>query len=139
MLIIFLVFTLVGCDQSIGQSQNQSGENQTEADSYLLSPDDFEKAYKEKEGAKLLDIRTNMEVKNGYIEGMEQVDWFRGDFKSIVENKFDKNDPLFVYCGIGGRSQGCVDMLKQAGYKEVYELRGGMKGWEKANKPIKKS
>lgn len=137
--IAFLVFILFGCDHSIGQSQNQPDENQNETENHLLSPNDFEKAYKEKKDAKLLDIRTSMEVKNGYIEGMEQVDWFRGDFKSIVENKFDKDSPLFVYCGIGGRSQGCVDMLKQTGYKEVYELRGGMKAWEKANKPVKKS
>lgn len=136
---IFLITLSCGDDHN-GQNQqaDEVKSNTSGPEKRLLNPDEFEQIYSETPDAHLLDIRTNMEVKKGYIEGMNQVDFFRDDFYKVVENRFDKEKPMFVYCGIGGRSAECVKELRAAGFKKIYDMDGGFKAWEKAGKPIKK-
>ncbi|MEZ4900830.1 MAG: rhodanese-like domain-containing protein [Spirosomataceae bacterium] len=45
------------------------------------------------------------------------------DFKQQVE-KLDKNKPVFVYCAAGGRSTKASQILKEAGFKTIYNLQG---------------
>ncbi len=46
------------------------------------------------------------------------------DFKQQVE-KLDKNKPVFVYCAVGGRSAKASQILKESGFKVIYNLQGG--------------
>jgi thioredoxin len=41
-----------------------------------------------------------------------------------------------VYCLAGGRSAAAADKMRKAGYKNVYELKGGTNAWRAANKPL---
>jgi len=138
---LLIALSVMSCDDnSYGQNQHSSEvkADDVKKEKRLLNPEEFEQKYNEAADVNLLDIRTNMEVKKGYIAGMNQVDWFRDDFFKVVNNRFDKDKPLFVYCGIGGRSAECVSRLRAAGYKKVFDLDGGFKAWEKAGKPITK-
>lgn len=140
LLLVVISFGFFSCDYSTGQNQ-QAGETQSKPvneEKLLLNPDEFDELQKQNQEANLLDIRTDMEVKKGYIAGMSQVDWFRDDFHRVVENRFSKDKPLFVYCGIGGRSATCVEQLREAGFKKVYDLDGGFRAWEKAGKAVEK-
>ncbi len=42
---------------------------------------------------------------------------------------FDKDRPIVVYCHHGMRSGHAVEMLKQMGYENVYNLTGGIDSW----------
>jgi len=79
-------------------------------------------------GGLLIDVRTPGEVANGAIEGHINIDFNGADFQSDIE-KLDKNVQVLVYCASGGRSGRTMGMMKDMGFKEVYNLNGGYNGW----------
>lgn len=52
--------------------------------------------------------------------------------------KLDKQAerPVIVYCAAGTTSGGVADALTQAGFKRVYNLKGGIAAWETAGLPV---
>lgn len=48
----------------------------------------------------------------------------------------DKNQPVLVYCTVGARSQEIGKKLSEAGFKQVYNLYGGLIEWANEKKPI---
>lgn len=43
-----------------------------------------------------------------------------------------------VYCLAGGRSGEAAEKMKEKGFTEVYNMKGGMMKWNAANKPVEK-
>ena len=86
------------------------------------------KALIEKGNGMLLDVRTPGEVANGTIEGSTNIDFNSPNFKSEIE-KSDKNQPMLLFCASGGRSGSAMRMMKDMGFKEVYNLNGGYMRW----------
>ena len=82
----------------------------------------------------LLDVRTPNEVKKGVIEGAKMINFYDKDFKSKVVAQFNKNNPLYIYCAAGGRSNKASSLLVMAGFKDVYNLEGGYRKWNKKQK-----
>ena len=76
----------------------------------------------------MLDVRTQEEYDEGYIEGCTHIDWYNDDFKASVE-KLDKTKPIYVYCHSGGRSKKAANLLVTLGFGEVYNLKGGIQAW----------
>lgn len=75
-------------------------------------------AYKETEGAILLDVRTSQEYREGHIPGSKNV-----PLQSIPVTS-QKDTPLFVYCHSGNRSRQAVDFLTHMGYTNVKNSGG---------------
>ena len=48
---------------------------------------------------------------------------------------FNKNLPVFVYCLSGGRSSKANEKIQSLGFKNVYELDGGILEWRKNKLP----
>ena len=78
--------------------------------------------------AQLLDVRTPEEFSSGHIENATNVNWNGDDFVAKAEN-YDKSKPVFVYCKVGGRSAQAADKLAELGFKEIYNLDGGIMKW----------
>ena len=76
----------------------------------------------------LLDVRTPAEFSGEHIDNAVNVNWNAGDFVSKA-NQYDKAKPIFVYCKVGGRSAQAANKLVELGFKEVYNLDGGMMKW----------
>ena len=115
----FLFLLLVAC----GEKKEAS----------VLTPNQFDAAYKATENAILLDVRTPEEVATGKIANAENIVWddsFANKLSSL------ENKPIFVYCGSGIRSAKAASVLKEKGFKEVYELEGGIKAWKAAGLPV---
>jgi rhodanese-related sulfurtransferase len=102
-----------------------------------LDPQNFDKKLKEKSGSILIDVRTPAEYAQGHLANAKLIDVRSSDFKSQV-NKLDKSKPVFVYCKAGSRSSSAADILSDLGFKEIYDLSGGIMAWQQANKPIEK-
>lgn len=83
----------------------------------------------------LIDIRTPTEYSTGYINNAINIDFYNPNFE-IEINKLDKTKPIYVYCKAGGRSSDAVNIFIKNGFKEIYDLKGGMMGWEQAGLPI---
>lgn len=76
----------------------------------------------------LLDVRTPAEFSGEHIDNAVNVNWNADDFVSKA-NQYDKAKPIFVYCKVGGRSAEAANKLVELGFKEVYNLDGGMMKW----------
>ena len=83
----------------------------------------------------LLDIRTPEEYKSGYIEGYRNMDYLSDTFKEEMET-LDKSKPIVIYCRSGGRSGRCANLMLEIGFKEIYDLEGGIIQWKAENNPV---
>lgn len=101
----------------------------------VLDPKTFSEKLKSTPNAVLLDVRTEEEFAKEYIEGALLANWNGNDFQRRID-AIDKNAPVFVYCLSGGRSSSAAAAMRKQGYKEVYELQGGILKWKSAGLPV---
>lgn len=97
-----------------------------------LSPKEFRKKLATTHDALLLDVRTPQEINKGYLKGAVFMDFYDSSFKQQVNN-LDKDKPVFVYCAIGGRSWDAAKLMTEMGFKNVYDLKGGIIIWKIKN------
>lgn len=100
----------------------------------------FEEKLKTTKNPQLLDVRTPEEYSGEHIENATNVNWNGSDFTTKVA-KYDKTKPIFVYCKVGGRSSQAANKLAELGFKEIYNLDGGIMKWSAAGnlKPSEKT
>ena len=110
---------------------------QVQAQSQLLDVKAFDTRMASTQDKIVLDVRTNDEYNQGHLENAVMIDYYEPDFKQRLA-KLDKAKPVFVYCAAGARSEGAAQALVDLGFKQVYDLRGGMNAWKKAKLPIVK-
>ena len=122
--ILYLVFVFTGlsCSQSNVQAQTK------------LSPGDFQTMLAKDKTVQLVDVRTPEEYKAGHLEGARLIDYYESDFAAQIA-KLDKTKPVMVYCAAGGRSGSAASQLSKLGFKNVYDLSGGIRAWRSAGKP----
>jgi len=62
----------------------------------------------------------------------------RGNLEWNISDKVtDKNAFIVTYCRSGGRGAMAAQRLRELGYKNATNLKGGLKGWVKAGYPVK--
>jgi hydroxyacylglutathione hydrolase len=88
----------------------------------------------EKNELLLVDVREPSEWKEGYIKGVERI--FFGDLNKKAALPKDK--PIAVTCSVGNRASIGASVLKKAGFKDIYNVLGGMEAWTKLGYPTKK-
>ena len=86
----------------------------------------------EKPGGVLLDVRTKSEFKNGHISNSGQLNYYAFDFRKKIL-LLPKDEPIYLYCNTGYRSEKAAKILVKNGYKEVYNLEHGIMDWELNN------
>jgi len=82
------------------------------------------------DGSMLIDVRTAEEFELGSIDGAINIplDEIREHLAEIPKDK-----KLVVFCGVGLRAHVACRILVGNGYKEVYNLSGGLKTYETAS------
>lgn len=89
------------------------------------------------EGGTILDVRTTDEWAEGTIANAQKIDFYSDNFATDVD-QLDKQSPVFVYCKKGGRSASAAEILKEKGFKKVYNLDGGISAWiDAGNETVK--
>lgn len=83
----------------------------------------------------LIDVRTPGEYAEGHLEGATNLDWNGGQFVKEA-GSLDKSKPVMVYCRSGNRSAQAAKWLKEEGFKNVYEMKTGITGWQSENLPV---
>lgn len=84
--------------------------------------------------AVLLDTREKEEFEVSHIKGARWVGYETFSLASVKD--IPKSEPIVVYCSVGARSQDIGKKLKAAGYKNVYNLYGGIFHWVNENQPV---
>lgn len=78
----------------------------------------------------LLDVRTDREYAQGHLEGAVNLDVFKSaDFKAFC-GSLNKEQPFYLYCRSGSRSKTASRILSRMGFKEIYDLEGGILNWK---------
>jgi len=96
---------------------------------------EFEKAINAP-NIQVLDVRTTAEYNSGHLKKSLQADWYnQQQFKDRTQH-LDKSKPLYVYCQTGIRSTAAVKLLKQNGFTNVQDMKGGLTAWKQADKPV---
>ncbi len=93
------------------------------------------KAKLAKKEVALVDVREPSEWKEGYVEGANRV--FFADLDENSET-LPKNKPMAVTCSVGNRSSVGASILRRKGFKDVYNVLGGMTAWQALGYPTKK-
>lgn len=98
----------------------------------LLAADEVDELLAEPpSGLVVLDVRTPEEVAAGHLPGQHNIDFYDADFVSQLD-QLDKDVPYLVYCRSGNRSEVAVQQMRDLGFTTIYELEGGVLGWEQA-------
>ena len=96
---------------------------------------DEAKALFDKGGVTFLDCRDAKEFKSGHVPGAVNIS--RGVLEFKIEKKIpDKNANIVMYCKTGGRGCLACESIGKMGYKNVKNMDGGWKAWEKAGYPV---
>jgi len=83
----------------------------------------------------ILDVRTAKEFAENRIKGAKNIDVKAPDFQDNVA-KLDKNGIYLLYCRGGVRSVSAMNLMKEWGFKEVYNLAGGLLRWQREELPL---
>jgi len=117
-----------------------SCESQTSAASGKSSGGDvdvatFARYMNELPGVQILDVRTPGETAQGIIAGAVEINVNDADFQQKV-NRLDKNKPVLVYCRSGARSGNARRQMTAMGFKQVYNLSGGIIAWQGSGQKV---
>jgi thioredoxin 1 len=129
---IFSIAVLLLSLHYLGACQNSGEPGQIKE---TIPVDQFEKKLATTQGAQLVDVRSSEEFTDGHLKGATNMNVNREDSKDMF-NTLDKNKPVFVYCLSGGRSGNAAKIMQKMGFKEIYNMEGGIMKWESAGKPI---
>lgn len=103
---------------------------------YVISADDLSVALAENPPA-LIDVRTDEEVANGYIEGAQHIE-LRSFVARMSEWPADKTAPVIIYCGSDHRAVIAMVAMQLMGYEDVRSLGGGLQAWLAKEYPVVK-
>ena len=85
--------------------------------------------------AQFIDVRTGGEYAGGHAPKAVN---FPLDALEKDLAKLDKNQPVYVICQTGRRSQKGSEILQKAGFKNIYNIGGGTSEWISAGFPTEK-
>jgi rhodanese-related sulfurtransferase len=150
MTVLTVTITLYGQEASETNSQELKvpESKQTKLGLYVTARQAYEKWKADPDGVKILDVRTPEEyVFVGHAEMARNIPYAffvhawnaeknapvmrpNPDFVERVKEHYGPDDTILITCRSGGRSKKSVDMLAEAGFKNVYNIIDGMEGDE---------
>ena len=85
--------------------------------------------------ATVIDLRSVESFARGHIVNAKNVplDELSGRLEKL---EVQKDKPVLAVCDMGVSSTKAVATLQQAGFENVYSLKGGMNGWSQAGLPV---
>lgn len=78
----------------------------------------------------LVDVRTPEEFLAGHIDKAKNINFNDPNFKQTIATSLNKNKPVAIYCRSGRRSASALIILKEMGFKDIYDLEGGFLNWQ---------
>ena len=117
----------------------------TSARAEIIDIDNAELASLSTSGVPVIDVRTAPEwEESGIVPGSRLLTYFdeRGNANPAawlekVKGFAKPADPVIVICRSGNRTKAVSQFLsQQAGYAKVYNVKHGIRGWIKENRPV---
>ena len=129
LIIALLSFSLfIACNLDAKKSADKSAATVVQEVHVVLKKEDFKKAIENKE-IQFVDVRTPEEYEEGHIGNADNVDYLGDNFEDGIQ-KYDKNQPIYIYCRSGNRSGKAAKIMKELGFTKIYDLKGGYLDWQ---------
>jgi rhodanese-related sulfurtransferase len=119
-----IIAIVMGIFSSIFGSQAQSSKNIE-----VIPVAEFKDCI-EQNDVQLIDVRTPEEYAEGKIKDAENINFFDADFTTQFGH-LKKDEPIYLYCRSGGRSNKAAQKLEKLGFTKIYDLQGGITAWNK--------
>lgn len=97
-------------------------------------------AFKQKElnrKALVVDVRTPEEFSEGHLDGAVNSDFRSGAFAKEIQT-WNKDKTYYLYCASGNRSGKAAELMKEAGFKHIYNI-GAYQDLKEAGIPHEKA
>lgn len=126
-LLVVSHFVLNGCS-----NPSKTAETNTSVASVTQIDEKGFDALVKKDNPVIIDVRTAAEVTEGIIPGATIfADVNDAAFEATIA-KLDTSKSYIVYCRSGARSNKAADIMLTKGFKNVYNLSGGVLNWKGA-------
>jgi len=86
------------------------------------------------DNAVIVDMREDKDYREGHIVNAVHTPASNSDAAQKLEKYRER--PVIVYCRSGHTSAGFCSKLRKQGFASVYNLAGGVLGWQKAGLPL---
>lgn len=90
----------------------------------------------------ILDVRTPEEYAEDHIENAINIDYYMDERTNYTKSfrdeisKLDRDKKYLVYCLADIRSRVTMDMMRHLGFKEIYDVSGGIVQWKAEELPV---
>ena len=114
----------------LGSSSTQAN---AEASFRTVTPLEAKALIESRSDLVLVDVRSPEEFQGGSLPGATLI-----PFWDFAKGRYDlpQDKPILLICAVGGRSLACGQLLASKGYREVYNLKGGLDAWVEQRVPL---
>jgi rhodanese-related sulfurtransferase len=103
-----------------------------------INQNDLLKKMQNNHATVIVDVRSQGEYDRDHLPGAVHIPFY-AIVSGLNELKFQKNNPIVIYCEHGPRAGLAGLLLYLHGYEQVFSLEGHMKGWREKGLPIENS
>lgn len=98
-----------------------------------ITPQEAKTLIERRKDLLLVDVRSPEEFRGGSLPGATLI-----PFWDFAKGQYDlpTDKPILLICAVGGRSLACGQLLASRGYREVYNLKGGLDAWVEQGVPL---
>lgn len=130
--LIFSILAFSSCQTASTEKAASAPGNHGSSEIKQVSVEEAKQVVDGKD-AQLIDVRTEAEYAGGHAP--KAANFPLDDLPKHLE-KLDKNKPVYIICQTGRRSQKGAEILRQAGFREIYNIQGGTSAWIQAGFPV---
>ena len=138
--VIFIYLTLAVLLLKVGYAENDQTESETKPQ--VIKNITVEEAHaiiennENSNNVVIIDVRKPEEFNQEHIQDATNIDFYSDNFKDEL-NKLDKTKTYVIHCRSGSRSAQALEMMKQLGFREAYNM-GGIIQWKENGFPTTK-
>lgn len=135
LIFLSLILTLLFFNQGYAENDEKESKNQPQ----IIKDITVEEAHtiiqnnENNSNLVIIDVRTPEEYNQEHIDNASNIDFYSDAFKEEL-NKLDKTKTYVIHCRSGGRSSQTLDLMRELGFREVYNM-GGIIQWKEKGLP----
>ncbi len=133
--LLFLIYGLSACQNNSNKTSGAESALSIRKDISVQQA--YEKIMNDNENPNLvvIDVRTPQEYEQVRLQNSILINYRDPNFKMEI-SKLDKNKTYIVHCRSGKRSGKACEIMQEMGFKEVYNVAGGIFQWQEADLPV---
>jgi len=125
-LILFIAFLTLSCCAQQYKNFDEMATEMAKGKASKITVNQLDSLLKIKK-LTLIDVRSPEEFNVSHLKEAQNFNY--DDFKVKLLKNMNKQDTIIVYCSVGYRSEKVAEKLQKAGYKNVFNLYGGIFDW----------